>query len=508
MTTRTTHAALTCPALSCLALSLLAGTALARPIQVVAASRDHDPSGPLSLIPGSTTIRYSNFSRMDRSEEGTLWNTIVSIADPADAATTRDQIHILGNGLSITLAAREGVTEVAPGEFFDFTTNLPIARVNNSGNWAIAMGNATNGRVVRVVNGVPSVLARSQSAANAPYDQFVVSWGELRDASINNANGVGFLSTNQTPNVFIGTESIFSSVTNAPAISILTEIPTGQANGATNPVADVDAGTFMEAAGDYIFVGELQTASTEDKILVRNGVVRLQEGSPVPGSTFTSPVSSISASTLEPDGTWLARGSNADGTSWVLVNGNVVARSGGPIFAGSTENWSSFIDVKADNAGNYVIVGNTNNTDSLLNSVAVYNNERVILRESQGVDFSGDDSPDLFLGTFRDRCTFATDGFFYFAFSLKSSASATANITGNRASLMRISVAAECDDIDFNNDNLFPDDNDLVDFLTVLAGGPCSPGNTCNDIDFNNDNLFPDDTDLIAFLTVLAGGSC
>jgi hypothetical protein len=64
-----------------------------------------------------------------------------------------------------------------------------------------------------------------------------------------------------------------------------------------------------------------------------------------------------------------------------------------------------------------------------------------------------------------------------------------------------------CDSIDFNRDGLFPDDADLLDFLSVLAGGECSTGD-CNSIDFNGDTLFPDDTDLIAFLTVLAGGDC
>jgi hypothetical protein len=65
-----------------------------------------------------------------------------------------------------------------------------------------------------------------------------------------------------------------------------------------------------------------------------------------------------------------------------------------------------------------------------------------------------------------------------------------------------------CDPIDFNQNSLFPEDQDLIDLLSVLAGGPCSPGNTCNDIDFNNDGLFPADDDLVAFLRVLAGGSC
>jgi hypothetical protein len=69
------------------------------------------------------------------------------------------------------------------------------------------------------------------------------------------------------------------------------------------------------------------------------------------------------------------------------------------------------------------------------------------------------------------------------------------------------SCTPACDSIDFNGDSLFPDDSDLIDFLSVLAGGPCSTG-TCSDIDFNNDELFPDDSDLVAFLRVLAGGDC
>jgi hypothetical protein len=64
-----------------------------------------------------------------------------------------------------------------------------------------------------------------------------------------------------------------------------------------------------------------------------------------------------------------------------------------------------------------------------------------------------------------------------------------------------------CDSIDFNGDGLFPDDSDLIDFLSVLAGGSCST-DACADIDFNNDELFPDDTDLVSFLSVLAGGAC
>jgi hypothetical protein len=68
-----------------------------------------------------------------------------------------------------------------------------------------------------------------------------------------------------------------------------------------------------------------------------------------------------------------------------------------------------------------------------------------------------------------------------------------------------------CDSIDFNQDSLYPDTQDIDDFLAVFSGGDCDPPNPpqCNiDIDFNNDGLFPDTADMDALLSVFAGGWC
>jgi hypothetical protein len=62
-----------------------------------------------------------------------------------------------------------------------------------------------------------------------------------------------------------------------------------------------------------------------------------------------------------------------------------------------------------------------------------------------------------------------------------------------------------CDSIDFNQNEVFPEDQDVIDFFTVLAGGECP---ACNDIDFNNNGVFPEDQDVIDFFAVLAGGTC
>ncbi|HLP83303.1 MAG TPA: hypothetical protein VK157_03050 [Phycisphaerales bacterium] len=73
---------------------------------------------------------------------------------------------------------------------------------------------------------------------------------------------------------------------------------------------------------------------------------------------------------------------------------------------------------------------------------------------------------------------------------------------------VNVAPSVGCDSIDFNNNTVFPEDQDVIDFFSVLAGGECSAGNTCNDIDFNNNTVFPEDQDVIDFFNVLAGGEC
>lgn len=65
----------------------------------------------------------------------------------------------------------------------------------------------------------------------------------------------------------------------------------------------------------------------------------------------------------------------------------------------------------------------------------------------------------------------------------------------------------QCVSIDFNNDGLLPDTEDIAELLTVFSGGPCSTGG-CGSIDINNDGLLPDTEDIAVFLRVFSGGAC
>ncbi|HLP86224.1 MAG TPA: immunoglobulin domain-containing protein [Phycisphaerales bacterium] len=62
-----------------------------------------------------------------------------------------------------------------------------------------------------------------------------------------------------------------------------------------------------------------------------------------------------------------------------------------------------------------------------------------------------------------------------------------------------------CNDIDFNNNGLWPENQDADDFINVFAGASCP---ACDDVDFNNNGVFPEDNDIIDFFTVFAGGNC
>jgi hypothetical protein len=68
-------------------------------------------------------------------------------------------------------------------------------------------------------------------------------------------------------------------------------------------------------------------------------------------------------------------------------------------------------------------------------------------------------------------------------------------------------TADPCSDIDFNNNGVFPEDQDVIDYFNVLAGGGCSTGD-CDSIDFNGNGVFPEDQDVIDYFNVLAGGAC
>jgi hypothetical protein len=69
------------------------------------------------------------------------------------------------------------------------------------------------------------------------------------------------------------------------------------------------------------------------------------------------------------------------------------------------------------------------------------------------------------------------------------------------------SVGPSCDSVDFNRNGVFPENDDILDFFNVLAGGACPYPDPC-DLDINNNGVFPENDDILDFFNLLAGGTC
>ncbi|MFO0830941.1 MAG: hypothetical protein U0637_03750 [Phycisphaerales bacterium] len=103
--------------------------------------------------------------------------------------------------------------------------------------------------------------------------------------------------------------------------------------------------------------------------------------------------------------------------------------------------------------------------------------------------------------------TTSTDDTRFLTWSTGPSDPGTRRVTPVFAPASIFITGTECDSIDYNRDTLFPDTQDIDDYLTVFSGAPC-PTAACADLDFNNDGLFPDTADIESLLSVFAGGPC
>lgn len=190
-------------------------------------------------------------------------------------------------------------------------------------------------------------------------------------------------------------------------------VPDGQA-GAPEAVENFDLSDFWAAADGsrWLVQGDLLGPTASDDVVIVDGRVVVQEGVPLPGAGYTDPVGSGGAFGVSMDaaGAWFARGDNLGGHDWVLRDGVVIAETGAPVAAGSTELWDDatfadgFFAQGGNGYGSYVVGGTTDHPEVGLDAVLVLDGERVIARESDPVDMDGDGLLDdgVFIDTFGD----------------------------------------------------------------------------------------------------------
>ena len=269
---------------------------------------------------------------------------------------------------------------------------------------------------------------------------------------------------------------------------------------------------------DMLTGSALSGPGSSDAVLLYNNQVLAQEGAVIAGSGVSAAFAQLSSgntplSCSPTGGHCMARVTFVNATDAVMrIEAGAVmgmyAKRGDEITPGAGERYSqtetteTFLASAVASNGDYVIVGYTDAAEQLRDTVLVFNGSTVLLREGAEFDLNEDGvlNDNAFVGAFsRDGLALSDTGDVYVVVSVRGAA---ANVTGTALLTLRTPA---CNDLDFNNNGVFPEDADVVDFFDVLAGGVCE---ACDTIDFNNDCVFPSDLDVIAFFNVLAGGSC
>ncbi len=210
----------------------------------------------------------------------------------------------------------------------------------------------------------------------------------------------------------------------------------------------------------------------------------------------------------------LTMGGLATGIGFVAVNGETVMVAS-QTYAGILLTTPATVRLAGlDNSGRFGAVWNyldaesgTSKQTAFVGPIDGSSPIFAVITSGDQLDFTGDGVADANVvsipGPIARSWDLADDGFIYLTLQITDIGS---TITRDAIVGFLIGVGvASCDDIDFNNNEVFPEDQDVIDFFNVLAGAECP---ACNDIDFNNNGVFPEDQDVIDFFNVLAGGNC
>ena len=391
------------------------------------------PGTPKNLVPGLGIPFQPSTS------------TIASIATFGTPVFSSDESHFAlraraatGDSLTDSVLLLDGALVMQEGQPAPW--GLPgetigtidgVFGLNTSG--SILIGNNLNGTasglsddtVVLFAGGFFTAVAREGDSISpflpAPVGGTGGTWDDQMDTCRLLDDGSLFWRAGGVDGLTTGTANDAFLVLGANNLQERVDVPLGQAGGATEPWGAFDfEDLHITGDGTGILVqGDLEGSTSSDDVVVLNGIVVLQEGQVIPGSSFGNPIDTngIVLSTLDSNGNWWASGNNdASETDWVVRNGVVVAESSGSdeIITGSGENWDDaqdadcFFGYDGNATGAYVICGETD-ANAASNTVIVYDdgtgNRVVVAREGDPVDAdeNGLFDDNLFLASFPDE---------------------------------------------------------------------------------------------------------
>ncbi|GJM24877.1 MAG: hypothetical protein DHS20C16_12920 [Phycisphaerae bacterium] len=427
-------------------------------------------SSPTSDVPGLPGAKFgTGIDRPYRSPDGKTW---VLSAD-TDLGTSVDEVIIVGNHCTSEVKIQEGVTTLdASDQVGPIEQDLSI---NDAGQFAFATNtnNSTSAdeTIVRSDGSTHVVIAREGNLSPATGGNF---GSTLAASNIVSDNTVWF----DADTTLSSSMDRFLLSKNGVIVEAQEEVtvPTGQAAGGTDPIKGFVTGSMrVDATGsNFTYIGDTNGDTSTDEMIVVNNQVVVQEGVVIAGSGFAAPADiSLSTETfMFADGSWMARGSNQDGSDWLLRDGAVVSQTGDPIVAGAVETYddasssAGFFLFAQNNAGDYVIGSVTSATESASDAVLTINGEVLIAREGDPVDLDGNGIVD--------------DGMRIRAFSNDDLI-----LTEDLQAYVPITVR------DFNDDGSNTDIGDVfIRFNLCGLAGPCGDLDNDKDVDGDDYDIF------------------
>ncbi len=415
----------------------LAGLAAAQTPHVIYSEVTTSPS---SAVPGAldgaglpVATTWLAIEDLRVRQDGGQW----CIKGRTTQATTNDSILILGGGTSGTMFMQDGqpVQGGAAGEQYDFFDTPNPVSWDTAGNIGLSF-RAKNGvantleKVCKVVGGVHTIVIKqgdpvscTDIPANPQGDEQLgnsVASVQLRDDGtfFYGVTPIQNCSSFRYPGLFHQTNQRFrQSGFDTITVGAGTEVWDSFQYDGCGSTAD---GLHWFARGDTE-----NTNTTIDNVLVVDDVVVMQENSPVvAGGPLMNSVLFVR---MLPNGTWYARGQDFTSPTtgkWAVRDGVLLAKTG-DLIAGS-EHWStSFIGFNGNSAGHWVLSGSTDEPNTAIDNVLVYDGTTVLLREGDPVALENDGvfDDDAFVGSFQpDDLFLSDDGIVWTLVTLKNGA--------------------------------------------------------------------------------------
>ncbi|MEM6569096.1 MAG: hypothetical protein AAF957_11825 [Planctomycetota bacterium] len=359
---------------------------------------------PASFVPGTSLI-FDGLNRMAaiRGDLSTLAFTGFIDSPNSDD----DEIVFAGGALRV----REGDDPAftAPGDLFGAFDDR--VELNRNGDFVFqnnTVGDASTDDMIVMGDSMGNLtLIAREGDAFAPLAGTTVG-SSLESANIDDNGTISYYVENVSGGTVTADTDNFIVTGNAVVVQKGVTPLTGDTAGEFLDTVDLNDLIVSENGQHWLARGDLTGNTSEDDCLIVDGEVVIRELQPLPGGLATEIVDTIGifGHKINNNGSWIARGDldpPFENLDWVVIDGNVIARSGDPIHPGTTEAWSdSIFGCEINDDGDYLIAGVTDNADGDRNAAIVLNGQRVVAREGDPVDVDGNGlfDDDAFLNFF------------------------------------------------------------------------------------------------------------